>query len=225
MHKAGKLTFFGDLAGLAAPEAFATHLAPLRKADWVVYAKPPFGGPEAVLAYLSRYTHRVAISNHRLVSGDADTVTFRWKDYRITRGDRMKVMRLPMGEFIRRFLIHVLPSGFHRIRHTGVMANGLRRDRIVEIRRLLNTEPETKKTATDETEISEPDDPNARQPCPKCGGTMIVMETFLCGQTPQSAHRHGRTPHDQPITLGPAIPGRRTSHRAQSAKTRTDTGL
>lgn len=94
-------------------------------------------------------------------------------------------MRLPTGEFIRRFLIHVLPSGFHRIRHTGFLANGIRRDRIVEIRRLLNTEPEPNKT-TDETENSEPDDPNACQPCPKCGGTMIVIETFLRGQTPQS---------------------------------------
>jgi len=118
MHQTGKLAFFGALAGLADPGAFASHLAPLRKADWVVYAKPSFGGPEAVLAYyLSRYTHRVAISNHRLVSADADTVAFRWKDYRIKRGDRMKTMRLPTDEFIRRFLIHVLPSGFHRIRH------------------------------------------------------------------------------------------------------------
>ena len=113
LHKAGKLAFFGDLSELADPDIFATHLAPLRKADWVVYAKPPFGGPEAVLAYLSRYTHRVAISNHRLISADADTVAFRWKDYRIKRGDRMKVMCLPTAEFIRRVLIHVLPMGFH----------------------------------------------------------------------------------------------------------------
>jgi hypothetical protein len=96
---------------------------PFRKSEWVVYAKPPFGGPEAVLAYLSRYTHRVAISNRRLISADADTVTFRWKDYRIKRGDRMKVMRLATGEFIRRFLIHVLPDGFHRIRHYGLLAS------------------------------------------------------------------------------------------------------
>ena len=88
--------------------------------------------------YLSRYTHRVAISNHRLVSADADTVAFRWKDYRIKHGDRMKVMRLPTSEFILRFLIHVLPSGFHRIRHTGFLANGIRRDRIAKIRRLLD---------------------------------------------------------------------------------------
>ncbi len=94
LHRAGQLAFFGDLNSLADAEAFASYLAPLRKTEWVVYAKPPFGGPEAVLAYLSRYTHRVAISNHRLISADADSVAFRWKDYRIKRGDRMKVMRL-----------------------------------------------------------------------------------------------------------------------------------
>ena len=185
LHRTGKLRFFGKLAGLADPDAFATHLAPLRKLDWVVYTKPPFGGPEAVLAYLSRYTHRVAISNHRLVSADADAVAFRWKDYRIKRGDRMKVMRLPTAEFIRRFLIHVLPSGFHRIRHTGFLANGIRRDRIAMIRRLLNAEPETDQTQDEETS-AEYDDQPAHQPCPKCGGPVHVIETFLRGQTPKS---------------------------------------
>ncbi len=109
LHRAGGLSFFGNLSGLADADAFAEWLAPFRKTEWVVYAKPPFGGPEAVLAYLSRYTHRIAISNSRLVSADADTVAFRWKDYRIKRGDRMKVMRLDTHEFIRRFLMHVLP--------------------------------------------------------------------------------------------------------------------
>ena len=184
LHKAGKLKFFGDLAELADPTVFAAHLAPLRKTDWVVYAKPPFGGPEAVLAYLSRYTHRVAISNHRLVSADASTVAFRWKDYRIKKGDRMKVMRLTTDEFIRRFLIHVLPSGFHRIRHTGFLANGIRRDRIAKIRRLLDVEPEPAQMP-DETTNTEPDDLNAHQPCPKCGGAMIIVETFLRGQIPK----------------------------------------
>jgi len=184
LHKAGKLKFFGELAKLADPGIFATQLAPLRKTNWVVYAKPPFGGPEAVLAYLSRYTHRVAISNHRLVSADADTVAFRWKDYRIKRGDRMKVMRLTTDEFIRRFLIHVLPSRFHRIRHAGFLANGIRRDRIGQIRRLLDTEPEPAQMP-DEAASAEPEDPPAHQPCPKCGGAMIVVETFLRGQTPK----------------------------------------
>ena len=123
LHRAGALVFFGDLAGLADAGAFAAWLAPFRKSEWVVYAKPPFGGPEAVLAYLSRYTHRVAISNARLVSADAETVAFRWKDYRIKSGDRQKVMRLATDEFIRRFLIHVLPDGFHRIRHYGLLAS------------------------------------------------------------------------------------------------------
>ncbi len=137
LHRAGQLTFFSDLAGLADADAFTAYLAPLRKTEWVVYAKPPFGGPEQVLAYLSRYTHRVAISNHRLVSADADTVSFRWKDYRIKRGDRMKVMRLDTGEFIRRFLIHVLPDGFHRIRHYGLLASAARKANIAKIRVLL----------------------------------------------------------------------------------------
>jgi hypothetical protein len=198
LHKAGKLKFFGDLTKLADPDTFAAHLSPLRKTDWVVYAKPPFGGPEAVLAYLSRYTHRVAISNHRLVSADADTVAFRWKDYRIKRGaplpgsalhsnvtrGRMKVMRLHTSEFIRRFLIHVLPSGFHRIRHTGFLANGIRRDRIGQIRQLLDakTEPDQ---ASDEAANTEPADPPAHKLCPKCGGAMVIVETFLRGQTPK----------------------------------------
>jgi len=184
LHKAGKLKFFGDLSKLTDPDTFAAHLATLRKTNWVVYAKKSFGGPEAVLAYLSRYTHRIAISNHRLVSADADTVAFKWKDYRIKRGDRMKTMRLRTSEFIRRFLIHVLPSGFHRIRHTGILANGIRRARIGQIRRLLDakTEPDQ---ASDEAANIEPADPPAHKLCPKCGGAMVIVETFLRGQTPK----------------------------------------
>jgi len=185
LHRVGKLRFFGDLVGLADPDNFAAHLAPLRKTDWVVYAKPPFGGPEAVLAYLSRYTHRVAISNHRLVSADGDTVAFRWKDYRIKRGDQMKVMRLPTDEFIRRFLIHVLPPGFHRIRHAGFLANGIRRDRIVTIRCLLDAAPEPAQTSDEGTSDGN-EERHAKQSCPKCGGAMVIIETFLRGQTPKS---------------------------------------
>ena len=183
LHKEGKLAFFGSLSKLADPDAFATYLAPLRKINWVVYAKQPFGGPEAVLAYLSRYTHRIAISNHRLMSADADAVAFKWKDYRIKSGDRMKVMRLHTSEFIRRFLIHVLPSGFHRIRHTGFLANGIRRDRIEMIRRLLDVDPDADLKADDDqcTDTNEKE-----QACPKCGGMMIVVETFKRGQTPKS---------------------------------------
>jgi len=116
LHNAGQLVFFGDLEELAEADTFTEYLAPLRRTEWV-----SFGGPEAVLAYLSRYTHRVAISNNRLISADAETVAFRWKDYRIKSGDRMKVMRLGTHEFIRRFLVHVLPDGFHRIRHYGLL--------------------------------------------------------------------------------------------------------
>ena len=125
LHRTGKLNFIGELDHLADPVAFAKWVAPFRKINWVVYAKPPFGGPEAVLAYLSRYTHRVAISNSRLISADARTVTFGWKDYRVKRGKQRKAMRLATDEFIRRFLIHVLPDGFHRIRHYGLLASRL----------------------------------------------------------------------------------------------------
>jgi hypothetical protein len=183
LHKAGKLAFYGNLSNLADPGVFAAHLAPLRKTNWVVYAKQPFGGPEAVLAYLSRYTHRIAISNHRLISADANTVAFRWKDYRIKRGDRMKAMHLPTSEFIRRFLIHVLPSGFHRIRHTGFLANGIRRNRIKMIRKLLDVEPDAD-PKTDDDQCADTNEQD--QACPKCGGVMIVIETFKRGQIPQS---------------------------------------
>ena len=116
-HQAGRLSFFGDHARLVDAQAFTAFLAPLRKTEWVVYSKRPFGGPEAVLAYLSRYTHRVAIANSRLIAFDGQGVTFNWKDYRIEGRDRYKQMRLATDEFIRRFLIRVLPKGLHRIRH------------------------------------------------------------------------------------------------------------
>lgn len=181
LHHADKLAFFSDLAHLAASEAFATWIAPLRKAEWVVYAKPPFGGPEAVLAYLGRYTHRVAISNHRLVSADAETVAFRWKDYRIKHGDRMKVMHLSTDEFIRRFLIHVLPDGFHRIRHYGLLASGARKRNVEAIRRLLGTAPTASIEATD----TDPVPPlTLRELCPDCGSVMRIFEIFRRGERP-----------------------------------------
>src|SRR5918912_642124 len=135
---AGRLEFFGDHAHLSEREAFTAYLAPLRTAEWVVYSKRPFGGPEAVLAYLSRYTHRVAIANSRLVALDDAGVTFRWKDYRAKGRERMKLMTLAVDEFIRRFLLHVLPAGFHRIRHYGLFANGGRAENIARARQLLN---------------------------------------------------------------------------------------
>lgn len=183
LHRAGKLAFFGDLKGLTNAKAFTAYLVPLRNAEWVVYAKPPFGGPEQVLAYLSRYTHRVAISNSRLVNVDAGTVAFRWKDYRIKSGDRMKVLRLNTGEFIRRFLVHVLPDRFHRIRHYGFLAGSRCKAKVAQIRALLG--------ATRSAEPDRPaDDPPApltlREPCPDCGGQMRIIETFRRGQIPRT---------------------------------------
>ncbi len=183
LHAAGNLAFFGDLVGLAETAAFAAWLAPLRKVEWVVYAKPPFGGPEAVLAYLSRYTHRVAISNSRLVSADAETVAFRWKDYRIKNGDRQKVLRLATDEFIRRFLLHVLPDGFHRIRHYGLLAGNGRRRNIETIRALLGVEPAVESDAND-ADAALP--LTLREPCPDCGGPMRIIETFRRGERPKT---------------------------------------
>ena len=137
LNEAGRLAFFGDLALLADRRAFDAWLAPLRRSEWVVYAKRPFAGPEAVLAYLSRYTHRVAISNSRLIKLDDAGVTFKWKDYRIKGRDRLKTMTLDAAEFIRRFLIHVLPSGFHRIRHYGLFASAVRAQNVERARQLL----------------------------------------------------------------------------------------
>ncbi len=182
LHRARNLVFFGDLAGLAEADTFAAWLAPFRKSEWVVYAKPPFGGPEAVLAYLSRYTHRVAISNNRLISADAKTVTFRWKNYRIKNGDRQKVMRLATEEFIRRFLIHVLPDGFHRIRHYGFLASAGRKAAIVKIRTVLTTET----AKQDDPPSAEIVPLTLREPCPACSGPMRIIEIFRRGQKPRS---------------------------------------
>jgi predicted Zn-ribbon and HTH transcriptional regulator len=188
-HKAGRLAFFGSHAALADKRAFAAFLAPLRKAEWVVYAKRPFGGPQAVLAYLSRYTHRVAISNRRLISADDAGVTFKWKDYRIEGPGRYKTMSLPTHEFIRRFLMHVLPKGVHRIRHYGLFANGNRAANIARARELLaapapSQPPETSEAApVDESRV-------LPRPCPCCGGRMIIIETFSRGCRP----KHRPTP-------------------------------
>ena len=177
-HQDNRLKFFGDHAGLTDARAFAVHLAPLRRAEWVVYAKRPFSGPQAVLAYLSRYTHRVAIANSRLIACDHASVTFRWKDYRAEGRDRQKLMTLSTGEFIRQFLIHVLPHGFHRIRHYGLLASGTRADNIVRARQLLavaNSQAEPATVADDQTKPT----------CPCCGGRMIVIEVFERGATPR----------------------------------------
>jgi hypothetical protein len=171
LHDAGRLIFFGAMSHLAERRAFVHHLSPARRKRWVVYAKAPFAGPEAVLAYLSRYTHRVAISNSRLIRFDEAGVTFRYKDYRRNGADRQQVMTLATDEFIRRFLLHVLPKGFHRIRHYGLLAGATRRANLDRVRQLLAVvlQPEN-------GESEEPAD--VRPPCPCCGGRMIVIETF-----------------------------------------------
>ena len=180
-HRAGRLAFHGDLAPLADPAAFAAHLAKLRRAEWVVYAKRPFAGPEAVLAYLARYTHRVAISSSRLVSLDARGVTFRWKDYRADGEARRKLMTLSAEEFIRRFLIHVLPGGFHRIRHYGLFANAARAANLAKLRTLLQP-PSAAPIALE----PEPN-PTPPRACPCCGGRMLLIETFERGAAPRTS--------------------------------------
>jgi hypothetical protein len=176
-HHAGRLSFFGDHAPLTACRAFAAYLRPLRKIEWVVYSKRPFGGPEAVLAYLSRYTHRVAIANSRLITFDERGVTFKWKDYRIEGRHRYKRMTLASDEFIRRFLIHVLPKGLHRIRHYGLFAKNACADNIARARELLAAaKPEGQPTAA-AVDHNKPS-------CPCCGGRMIIIEVFERGSTP-----------------------------------------
>ena len=179
LYDAGRIAFFGKMAGLTERRVFQCHLAPARKKRWVVYAKAPFAGPEAVLAYLSRYTHRVAISNSRLLQFDGSEVTFRYKDYRRSGVDRQQVMTLAAAEFIRRFLIHTLPRGFHRIRHYGLLASSARKDSLAQARDLLEVAP-----APDDPPILEPVDP--RPPCPCCGGPMIIIESFAFGWRPRA---------------------------------------
>jgi hypothetical protein len=184
-HKAGLLRFFGDRAHLDDARAFAAYLAPMRKLEWVVYSKRPFGGPEAVLAYLSRYTHRVAIANSRLIALDGNGITFKWKDYRAEGCQRQKVMTIATSEFIRRFLIHVLPRGFHRIRHYGLFASSKRAENIARARELLNAP--ARQTETGDPDAANADDPpTLAHPCPCCGGRMIIIETFEPGCSPRT---------------------------------------
>jgi hypothetical protein len=178
-HAAGHLRFFGDHDSLSDPSAFAAFLAPLRRRNWFVYAKPPFAGPEAVLAYLSRYTHRVAISNRRLIALNEAGVTFRCKDYRRNGRERYRTMTLDPGEFMRRFLLHVLPTGFHRIRHYGLLASAGRKANIARARELLAApQPKAECNGTG-ADTAAPSD--WRPPCPCCGGRMIIIETFERG--------------------------------------------
>ena len=185
-HAAGKLQFFAQHAHLSNRRAFTAFLAPLRKKRWFAYTKEPFGGPKAVLAYLSRYTHRVAISNGRLIAADATGVTFKYKDYRIKGPGRYKTMTLATREFIRRFLMHVLPTGLHRIRHYGLFANGSRTENIMRARELLAIAAPTIEAAPDNSDADK---------CPCCGGRMLIIEIFERGSSPR--HR----PSTRPATI------------------------
>jgi len=187
-HKAGQLQFFNQYAHLAERKAFARYLAPLRRRKWYVYSKRPFGGPEAVLAYLSRYTHRVAISNRRLIALDENGVTFKYKDYSADGRVRYKRMTLATSEFIRRFLIHVLPKGFHRIRYYGILAKSSCTENLARARQLLAVpKPQGKPdNSSDTDEVA-----TSSHPCPCCGGRMLIIEVFAPGCQPH--HRPSAT--------------------------------
>jgi Putative transposase len=193
-HAAGRLAFFGEIEGLCRRNAFAAHLAPLKKKDWFVYAKAPFAGPEAVLAYLARYTHRVAIANSRLVALDERGVTFRYKDYRRNGQARYRTITLSADEFIRRFLLHVLPKGFHRIRHYGLLASAGCKANIARAKELIaapmpEVDPPAAHDSADPPAAHDAADPDAttdhRPPCPCCGGRMIIVEVFGRGGAPR----------------------------------------
>jgi len=187
-HRTGKLQFFGEHQSLAEQKDFTDWLKPLRQIEWFLYAKRPFAGPEAVLAYLSRYTHRVAIANSRLITMDEQGVTFKWKDYRAKERVRHKTMTLAPDEFMRRFLLHVLPSGFHRIRHYGLIANTTRKDNLRRARELLmgekNLEPAGAETNSANT--ADGGDEPVTYVCPDCGAPMRVIDIFLGGQLPRA---------------------------------------
>ena len=184
-HTAGRLAFFGQIEDLCRREVFAAHLAPLKRKNWFVYAKPPFSGPEAVLAYLARYTHRVAIANSRLIALDERGVTFRYKDYRRNGQARYRTMTLSAEEFIRRFLLHVLPKGFHRIRHYGLLASAGCKANIARAKQLMAAAM----PAVDPPAAHDAADPQTttdhRPPCPCCGGRMIIVQIFARSAAPR----------------------------------------
>ena len=184
-HAAGRLAFFGEIGGLHRRAPFAAHLAPLKRKKWFVYAKPPFSGPEAGLAYLARYTHRVAIANSRLIAFDERGVTFRYKDYRRNGQARHRTMTLGADEFIRRFLLHVLPKGFHRIRHYGLLASAGCKANIARAKELIGAPiPQVEPPA--EHDAADPYAPTDHYPpCPCCGGRMIIVEVFARGAAPR----------------------------------------
>lgn len=188
-YQMNRLQFFGEYQQLAESVTFADWLKPLQRREWVVYAKRPFAGPDAVLAYLSRYTHRVAIANSRLIAMDDQGVTFKWKDYRAKEKERRKTMTLTTDEFMRRFLLHILPSGFHRIRHYGLIANTGRQHNLIKARELLRCQTINDAIA----DSDEPESPDVSvgldsttYVCPDCGAPMVIIETFMGGQLPRA---------------------------------------
>ena len=185
-HRAGELKFFGEHVGLTDEQAFHEWLAPLRQIDWVVYAKRPFAGPEAVLAYLSRYTHRVAIANSRLLALDEHGVTFKFKDYRAKGRCRYGRMTLPVAEFMRRFLLHILPRGFHRIRHYGLLANAARVENLKRARELLAAPASPLIVVPTACEENAPPEAAAAKTCPCCGAPMVIIEIFARGHVPRA---------------------------------------
>ncbi len=206
LHDAGRLAFFGSIAHLTDRRAFLRHLAPVRKKRWVVYAKAPFAGPEAVLAYLSRYTHRVAISNSRLIAFDKNSVTFRYKDYRRDGADRQQVMMLGPDEFIRRFLLHVLPRGFHRIRHYGLLAGSARKASLALARELLNVA-----APPDDDTPGEPEDfrPSGHtQTVSRREATKWTVGTHVDSSQRRSCHRRHQPNSEIPMDIdcGPRVP-------------------
>ena len=192
LHRAGQLAFFGKLKPLQDPRAFARFLSPLRHTEWVVDTRPPFAGPRAVLAYLSRYTHRVAIANSRLIAFDKHHVTFRWKDYRAKQENRYKTMALDTQEFIRRFLIHVLPHRFHRIRHYGLFSNGARTENLTKARALLGVD--STQHVSDNADDSVDTTPPPWLLCPSCGSTMRIIETFEHAYASRALPHRGHDP-------------------------------
>jgi hypothetical protein len=198
-HAAGRLAFFGEIEDLARRKAFTAHLAPLQKKKWFVYAKQPFAGPEAVLAYLARYTHRVAIANSRLVSLDERGVSFRYKDYRRNGQARFQTMTLKPDEFIRRFLLHVLPKGFHRIRHYGLLASATCKANIARASELIATPLPSIDPATEQDDTDVTAGADYRPSCPCCGGRMIIVESFGSSGAP-------RAPPSPQAGVGTAMP-------------------
>jgi len=187
-HQAGKLQFFGEHQALAEAKTFADWLQPVRQLEWVVYAKRPFAGPDAVLAYLSRYTHRVAIANSRLIALNEQGVTFKWKDYRARERHRHKTLTLDPEEFIRRFLLHALPATLHRIRHYGLLANTTRQDNLTRARELLisNKSDESTDAETNGADTADGSNGSVTYVCPDCGAPMLIIDTFLGAQLPRA---------------------------------------